>query len=95
MIVLCEQYHPDWHAEAQKTGETGWKAKPIIRTNRVMRGVWLREPGEYEIRYTFRSRAFEIGSYVSGTLWAIVLIGWAIKRLLRAVSLLPSSVRRD
>lgn len=79
LVVLCDQYHQDWHAELLRedaTDATSWTPVPIYRTNRVMRGVWLDQAGAYTIRYRFRSLAFTTGALASATLWLTALGVW-------------------
>jgi len=80
LLVLNEQYHPDWQAEISFEGSP-LQCVPLFKTNCVMRGVYLEKAGDYEVHYTFRSRTFEIGAAISGSMWMLILLGWVIGRV--------------
>lgn len=45
---------------------------PVLRTNRVMRGVWLPE-GRYRVQFVYRPASFRTGAALSGAAWLCVL----------------------
>jgi len=74
-LVLSEIYYPGWIASID-----GRRAR-VHRTNYVLRGVSV-PAGEHEVEFTFRSRSFLQGAYLSGAgagllLVSLVLAGWA------------------
>lgn len=85
LVVLSDSYYPGWTCEVTnlETGET--ERRPILRTNRVMRGVWL-PAGRYRVVYRYRPTPFYAGAIISGAGWAMLLLVagiFAAKRLRR------------
>lgn len=74
-LVLSENYHPGWKAYVD-----GLETK-VYQANYTFRAIYL-SPGEHEVKFFFRSRAFEVGKWITiSTL--IILLGclvWEIKR---------------
>ncbi|MFP4172385.1 MAG: YfhO family protein, partial [Candidatus Hydrogenedentota bacterium] len=70
VLVLADQYHPGWRAEAN--GES----VPIVRANGIFRGVCL-EAGTHELRLAYAPPALEGGLWISITgLGLLVIAGW-------------------
>ncbi|MFO7775988.1 MAG: YfhO family protein [Candidatus Hydrogenedentota bacterium] len=70
VLVLADQYHPGWRAEAN--GES----VPIVRANGIFRGVCL-EAGTHELRLTYAPPALQVGLWISITgLSLLVIAGW-------------------
>jgi hypothetical protein len=69
LLVVSEVYYPEWHCfiDGQET--------PIHRTDFLLRGVVV-PPGKHNVRFAFRSEAFENGRNISMAANAgIILIG--------------------
>jgi hypothetical protein len=71
LVVLSDQYYPGWTATVVTAGQS--RIVPILRTNRVMRGLLL-PVGEHRIVYEFRPLSVFVGAIVSG-LTALALAG--------------------
>jgi hypothetical protein len=59
LLVLSEDYHPDW-----KAYDNG-KPVPVLRAFHTFRAVAL-EPGQHEVVFRYESRWYNLGSYLSG-----------------------------
>jgi len=70
LVVLADAYDPHWRARHATTGEE----LPIVRTNRVLRGVWL-TAGEHRLVFEYQPRAFYFGAFVSGVAWLALVSG--------------------
>ena len=75
LVVLSDQYYPGWEATVQADGQS--QPVPILRTNRVMRGVLL-PAGEHRIVYEFRPKSVLAGAIVSGLTTLALASGLAI-----------------
>ncbi len=87
LVVLCDQFYPGWRLDvrtlssrAEESGRnslSSLRSVPILRTNRVMRGVWL-PAGRHRLIYRYRPASFVWGAIVSGLGW-IGLVIWGAK----------------
>lgn len=66
-LVLSEIYYPGW------TASIDGKRVRVHRTNYVLRGVSV-PAGEHDVEFTFRSRSFLQGAYLSGAGVALLLV---------------------
>jgi hypothetical protein len=80
LVVLADQFDPDWRLDATSGGEP--KPQPILRTNRVMRGVWL-SAGVHRLVYRYRPGTFYCGSILSGGAWAALAAGFVATTIRR------------
>jgi hypothetical protein len=80
LVVLADAYDPHWHARHSTTGEE----LPIVRTNRVLRGVWL-PAGEHRIVFEYCPRTFYLGASLSGVAWLALVAGFATSLMRRLV----------
>ena len=76
LVVLCDQYYPGWRATVESEEQPPHEV-PVLRTNRVMRGVWL-PPGSHRLTYAYRPTTFYYGAILSGLGWLMV-VGWMCK----------------
>jgi hypothetical protein len=76
LLVLSDLYYPGWQAVMETDGGSGSRPVPILRTNRVMRGVPL-PPGKHRVTFSYRPASVMWGAAVSGTAW-IGLLGWGV-----------------
>jgi len=63
LVVLADQFFPGWELAVETDGRP--RNQPVLRTNRVMRGVVL-PPGEHRLVYRYRPKSFYAGAIVSG-----------------------------
>jgi predicted translation initiation factor SUI1 len=75
LLVLSDTFYPGWTAQVKRSDGSSFTA-PILRTNRIMRGVAL-PAGEYEVAFCYRPRLFYAGAAISGVAWLVLLIGLA------------------
>jgi hypothetical protein len=68
MVVLSDLYYPGWIAEVNTHGQQKPARTPILRTNRIMRGVYL-PPGKHRIVFSYRPTTFYVGAVLS-------IVGW-------------------
>jgi hypothetical protein len=88
--VLSDLDAPGWAATVETAGKT--HPIPILRTNRIYRGVWL-AAGTHRIEMKYLPPPFCHGAWISGLGWAVTLLlgGWSI---LKSPALRASGERR-
>ena len=91
LVVLADQYFPDWEVEVETTGR-GRRQAAILRANRVMRGVWVEE-GEHRLVFRYRPPRVVLGAIVSVLGW--FLVGLAAIIAVRWVALGRRTEKRD
>lgn len=93
LLVLADQFYPGWQATVESAGQT--RVAPIVRTNRVLRGVAL-PAGRHRVTFRYRPWTLALGAAISlptmvGLLaWAVA--GWLSRRNRGART--PSSTAR-
>jgi len=87
LLVLSDLYYPGWIAEVTSQPDGPPTRTPILRTNRVMRGVYL-EPGRQRIVFAYRPKTVYSGAIVSVIGW-IALAGAAVYWIVKRSSSLP------
>ena len=90
LLILTEQYDANWRAEVRHIPDETKSHEqspayhvPILRTNRVLRGVPLPE-GEWEITFVYQPFSFRLGATLSFFAWAALamfLLGTMGKRI--------------
>ncbi len=78
LVVLADQFSPGWQAEVETAGQ-GTRRAAILRTNRVMRGVWV-EQGKHKLVFRYRPVSVFWGALLSVVGWSVVA-GWGIMAL--------------
>jgi hypothetical protein len=73
LLVVSDHYDPDWRAAYLAQGEATPRSLTILRTNRVLRGVWL-PPGRGRVTFVYRPTPFYVGAALSAAAW----LGWLI-----------------
>ena len=90
LVVLSDFYAPGWRAEVESGGQR--RPAPILRTNRVCRGILL-PAGEHRIEMVCRPRTFLAGAWISGIGWvALAIAGGGL--LVGQTALRAGGVRR-
>jgi len=94
LLVLSDQYDANWQAEVRPITEenrqpddhsSAWLV-PVLRTNRVLRGVPLPE-GEWEITFVYNPLSFRLGATFSFFAWvalAMFLFGTTAGKIRRS-----------
>jgi hypothetical protein len=75
LVVLADQYFPGWQAEIETDGQAARRV-PILRTNRVMRGVCVPE-GKHRVVFRYRPASVAYGGMISLTGW-LALAVWGV-----------------
>lgn len=75
LLVLSDAWYPGWRATV--TTSQGTQVVPIVRTNRVLRGVWL-PAGSSRVEFRFVPRSFYWGAAISAI--SILILGILIAR---------------
>ncbi|HXW01722.1 MAG TPA: hypothetical protein VEC93_25150, partial [Anaerolineae bacterium] len=77
-LVLSEIWYPGWQATVNGA------AKPVERVNGLLRGLYLSQPGSYQITLAYRPGSVIWGNWISGItavmIGAGVLARWWAKR---------------
>jgi len=93
-LTLSDQYDTNWQAEVRPISEENrqlgdrpptWRV-PILRTNRVLRGIPLPE-GEWEVTFVYNPLSFRLGATFSFFAWAALvmfLLGTTAKKIRRS-----------
>ena len=79
LLVLSDLFYPGWTATLSTAGEPAAAAVPILRTNRIMRGVAL-PAGQHRIEFVYRPPPFYAGAAISGLAWIAVGLALAWPR---------------
>ena len=69
LLVVSDLFYPGWTAEIASADGTRTQG-PILRTNRIMRGVVL-PAGTHRIAFVYRPLSFYAGALVSVAAWLI------------------------
>jgi uncharacterized membrane protein YfhO len=77
LVVLSDLFYPGWTATVLSAGETLPRPVFVIRTNRIMRGVWL-PAGRHRITYVYRPAPFYVGAALSLLGWLAAGVFWAV-----------------
>jgi hypothetical protein len=77
LVVLSDAWYPGWKATYRwqppgSAGATGPMEAQVLRTNRVLRGVWL-PAGTSEIEMRYQPASFVRGAAISGASWALLI----------------------
>jgi hypothetical protein len=73
LLVLSDQFYPGWVATVESLGPT--RVVPIVRTNRVMRGVAL-PAGQHRLTFRYRPWTLTLGAAISLAM-VVGLLAWA------------------
>ena len=76
MLVLSDLYYPGWVTEVTNESDGRQTRIPILRTNRVMRGIYL-QPGKQHIVFSYRPMTVYAGAVVSIVGWIAVVVAAA------------------
>ena len=71
LVILNDFYYPGWIA-TRLDAEGSRERVPILRTNRIFRGVWL-PAGRHIVRFQYRPWRFYAGGAISLLGWLVVL----------------------
>lgn len=81
MLVMRDYFDTDWKATIHTAGVTYQNTWPILRTNRIMRGIWL-PAGTHRVTLRYQPLSFYVGGTISLIAW-LILSGFVIYRMLR------------
>jgi hypothetical protein len=76
LLVLSDLYYPGWTAELA-TDDQPPQAVPILRTNRIMRGVAL-PAGKHVVTFSYRPTSLWASAISSGLAWLALLVWIAV-----------------
>jgi hypothetical protein len=82
LVVLSDLYDPAWTVHLRASEGAPARPAPMLRTNRIMRGVIL-PPGDHRLVFQYQPRALWVGMAISGASWLLVAIGGVIMLLAR------------
>jgi hypothetical protein len=75
LVVLADAFHPDWSVVVSSDGGPP-RLLPILRTNRIHRGVSLPE-GRHVLEFRYRSRTFARTWPITAAAWVAAAAAWA------------------
>ncbi len=81
LLVVSDTFYPGWSAKVISGNQPPAPA-PILRTNRIMRGVVL-PSGKHRVVFQYRPTLFYLGAAISITSWTALLTTLAIWMLRR------------
>lgn len=77
LLVVSDLFYPGWTAEV--TSADGRRARvPILRTNRIMRGVAL-SAGRHHVTFAYRPLLFYAGAGISLIAWLALAVGCVLR----------------
>ncbi len=84
-VVLNDFYYPGWAAEVVTDGSDTVRTTPIIRTNRIMRGISL-PPGNHTVVFRYQPTDLYLSAGLSALAWLVLIIvgGWHLTRKQRS-----------
>jgi hypothetical protein len=68
LLVLADAYDPNWRCWSDSAPDGSLVEIPVVRTNRILRGVWL-PAGEHRLEFRYRPWSFFLGAAVSALGW--------------------------
>lgn len=71
LVVIRDYFDTDWKATIETSGVKQQSAPPIMRTNRIMRGIWL-SAGKHHVTLRYQPLSFYVGSIISLIAWSII-----------------------
>jgi uncharacterized membrane protein YfhO len=74
LLVVSDLFYPGWTAEVSSADGRRMPA-PILRTNRIMRGVVL-PAGQHRITFVYRPPLFYAGAVISVAAWLALGVGF-------------------
>jgi hypothetical protein len=69
-LVLSEIWYPGWQATVNG------QERPVEKVNGLLRGVYLDQPGEYQITLAYRPASVIWGNWIAGIAAALLILGW-------------------
>lgn len=79
LLVLGDFYDPDWQAFLLAEGDSAPRPVPLLRANRVLRGVAI-PAGTLRVRFVYRPWRFYAGAATSAAAWVVLAVavgvGW-------------------
>ena len=67
-MVVRDYFDTDWQTTVTTTQQGEARLWPMVRTNRIMRGLWL-PAGRHHISMRYRPSAFYLGAGISLFTW--------------------------
>ncbi|MBN1995224.1 MAG: hypothetical protein JW953_21220 [Anaerolineae bacterium] len=67
-LVLSEIWYPGWQARVNGSPQ------PVEKVNGLLRGVYLSEPGTYQISMTYHPRSVVWGNWLAGITTAVIIL---------------------
>jgi hypothetical protein len=68
-LVVSELWYPGW--EATVNG----RPRPVEKVNGLLRGLFLEQPGDYQIKLAYQPQSVIWGGWISGVTGVVVLVG--------------------
>jgi hypothetical protein len=77
LLIINDYFDPGWQATIRSSDSNEKVSAPILRTNRIMRGV-LVSPGTHQVEFQFQPVALQYGIWISlcSFLFSIMLLLW-------------------
>jgi hypothetical protein len=90
LVVLADLYYPGWILDVESSGRS--QSVPVLRTNRVMRGVLL-PAGEHKLIFRYRPWSFYLGAVIttSTLILALCFLAWAMWKWRKAALSRPAT----
>jgi hypothetical protein len=80
-LVLSEIWYPGWQAKLNGA------AQPVEKVNGLLRGLYLSQPGSYQITLAYRPGSVVVGNWVSGLTAGVIVAGFLAGRWAKRSSL--------
>ncbi len=71
-LVLSEIWYPGWQATVNDSPQ------PVEKVNGLLRGVYLAQPGSYQITLAYYPRSVQWGGWITGITTALLILGGSL-----------------
>lgn len=93
IVVFADAYDPDWQCVATDMKSGGMHRTPVLRTNRILRGVEV-PAGHYQLNFVHKPASVFVGGTVSAIGWLALAIAGS-QRLAKSLRERRDRRRRD
>jgi hypothetical protein len=78
-LVLSEIWYPGWQATVNG------QERPVEKVNGLLRGIYLDQPGAYQITVAYRPESVRWGNWIAGITATLLILGWLFWAWLKIV----------
>ncbi len=79
-LVLSEIWYPGWQAIVNGTSQ------PVEKVDGLLRGLYLNQPGQHQIKLVYRPQSMVWGNWISGLTAGLIILGGVFQGLKKHIS---------